>query len=231
MMAFVVGFSVLAILRVTSALLLNNSPSSRRIRNSLIAISVCSTCAGAYAQAPIAAYSFNEGAGSSAIDVSGNNNTLALQKGTAWDSGRDDFAVANAASPALNLAGRSLTLSAWIFPRSNNGWQMIVNKPYAASHSAPYFDWSLHRENSSGRIVAFFGCEGVQRTSNSAVPINTWTHVAVTYDGSSLRHYINGVLGRFASVPTAAAAKSSTAASTMCAFTTVSSRRTKFKTT
>ena len=40
----------------------------------------------------------------------------------------------------------------------------------------------------------------MQRTSNSTTPINTWTHVAVTYDGAAVRHYINGVLDRTTAV-------------------------------
>jgi hypothetical protein len=158
----------------------------------------------------VAAYSFSASSGTMLVDNSGQNNTVTLQNGPAWTGGRygnalsfdgsNDVGIANSYNSALNLAGRSFTLSAWINPRNNNGWQMIVNKPYTSSHSSPYFDWSLHREKSSGRIVAFLGCEGVQRVSNASVPVNTWTHVAVTYDGTSIRHYINGVLDRTTAV-------------------------------
>ena len=158
----------------------------------------------------LAAYSFEASSGTTLTDVTGQNNTVTLANGPTWGSGMygnalsfdgsNDVGTASSANSALNLTGRSLTISAWINPRSNSGWQMIVNKPYTAGHSAPYFDWSLHRETSSGRLVAFFGCDAQQRASNASIPLNTWTHVAVTYDGTSLRHYINGALDRTTSL-------------------------------
>lgn len=160
--------------------------------------------------APVAAYSFNTASGTTLVDVTGHGYSMSLVNGPAWSSGKygnalafdgaNDAAIANAYNPALNLAGRSFTLSAWIYPRSNGAWQMIVSKPYASSHSAPYFDWSMHRQISTGRIAVFLGCEQVQRTSNSATPLNAWTHIAVTYDGTALRHYINGALDRTTAV-------------------------------
>lgn len=155
---------------------------------------------------PVAAYAFDAGSGIVLADASGHTNTLTLINGPAWVPGRNgtalsfdgnnDRAVAQAHVPELNLAGRSLTLSAWIYPRSNSTWQMIVLKPARATHSAPYFDWSMHREKTTGRIVGFLGCDAQQRASNATTPLNTWTHVAVTYDGAALRHYINGNLDR-----------------------------------
>ncbi len=172
----------------------------------LIALSSLFVVHNAHAATPVAAYSFDAGAGSQVADVSGAGIEMTLRNGATWSAGRfgkaasfdgiNDFAVANFASPSLNLAGGRFTISAWINPRSNAGWQMIVNKPHGSSHSSPYFDWSLHREMGTGKIVAFLGCDRQQRASSSATPLNAWTHVAVTYDGTSLRHYINGVLDR-----------------------------------
>jgi hypothetical protein len=170
----------------------------------------CGTGALAQTNGPIAAYSFDAGSGTSVADVSGGGDTLQLYNGATWTSGHsgsalaldgaNDVAIATAYKPALNLLGRSFTLSAWIYRRSNSGWQIIAAKPYGTGHSWPYFDWSLHVENSTGRIVAFLGCEVWQRVSNSSVPLNAWTHVAVTYDGSRIRHYLNGALDRTTAV-------------------------------
>ena len=160
--------------------------------------------------------------------------------------GTNETAIAAAYNPSLNLLGRSFTLSAWIYRRSNSGWQIIVDKPYTNGHSSPYFDWSLHVENSTGRIVAFLGCEGVQRVSNTSSPLNAWTHVAVTYDGSAIRHYLNGALDRTtkatcssrtrthvpsASAPTVRPAKCSTGGSMTCASTTGRFRSARFSET
>jgi hypothetical protein len=165
--------------------------------------------AAAQGNGALAAYSFEDMQGSAA-DLSGSGNTLDLLNGTASAAGKygsaasfdgsNDLAVARAYNASLNLTGNNFTLSAWIFPRSNGAWQMIVNKPSGNSHVPPYFDWSMHREISTGRIVAFLGCNGGQLASSSSTPLNAWTHVAVTYDGGSVRHYINGTLNRTTSV-------------------------------
>jgi hypothetical protein len=157
----------------------------------------------------IAAYSFDAGSGTTVTDVSGNGNHLNLVNGVTWGSGKfgsaavfdgsNDYGVAAKYNPELNLTS-GFTLSAWINPRSNSTWQMIVNKPYSNGHVSPYFDWSMHRQASTGKIAAFLGCNGQQITSNASTPLNTWTHVAVTYDGTSVRHYINGVLDNTTSV-------------------------------
>jgi Concanavalin A-like lectin/glucanases superfamily len=188
----------------------SSKPISLRLPESIVALAGFAFCCPVFAQAPVAAYSFNASSGTTLTDVSGNSNTITLQNGPVWTSGKygnalsfdaaNDVGVANAGNSTLNLTGKKLTLSAWIKPLTNSGWRMIVNKPYTTGHSAPYFDWSMHREPSSGRLVAFLGCDGQQRTSSSATPLNTWTHVAITYDGSAIRHYINGVLDRTTAV-------------------------------
>ena len=177
---------------------------------SVLALFATSPSALAQSNGPVAAYSFNASSGTTLTDVTGHNNTINLHNGPGLAGGKygnalsfdgsNDVGIASSANSALNLTGRSFTLSAWINPRSNSGWQLIVDKPYTSAHTPPYFDWSMHRENSTGRLNAFLGCEVVQRPSNSSTLLNTWTHVAVTYDGSALRHYINGVLDRTTTV-------------------------------
>jgi hypothetical protein len=101
----------------------------------------------AQSSGPLAAYSFDAGSGSTVVDVTGHNNTISLLNGPTWRTGKygnavtfdgsNDFGIAGAAQPALNLTGRSFTLSAWVNPRSNSGWQLIVDKPYTSGHSWP----------------------------------------------------------------------------------------------
>jgi hypothetical protein len=169
---------------------------------------------------PLAAWSFDEGSGTVVSDATGSGNLADLSNGPAWTPGRhgsalsfdgvDDRVTLRTYNATMNMTSpRTFTLSAWINPRSNSAWQMIVNKPARATHSSPYFDWSLHREKTTGKVVAFLGCEMIQRTSTNSTPLNTWTHVAVTYDGSVLRHYINGALDRTTNVSCAIANTSS----------------------
>jgi hypothetical protein len=153
----------------------------------------------------IAAYSFDAGSGTTVTDVSGNGNHLNLVNGVKWGAGKfgsaavfdgqNDYAAAARYDSKLNLTS-GFTLSAWINPRSNLTQQMIVNKPYTSGNSSPYFDWSMHRQALTGKLAAWLGCDGRHITSNATIPTNAWTHVAVTYDGTNVRHYINGVLDR-----------------------------------
>jgi len=92
-------------------------------------------------------------------------------------------------NPSLNFTG-SITIEAWIRIVSYKSWAAIVSKGG--------FNWSEYgyafTQDNSGRI-RFYG-NGAAYTSNSTIPLNTWTHVAVTYGNSTLRFYINGMLDR-----------------------------------
>ena len=64
--------------------------------------------------------------------------------------------------------------------------------------------------------------QGVRR-AHGAIPLNTWTHLATTYDGANMRFYVNGVL--VGDQPPAPAASPSPTARCASAATTRSSRR------
>ncbi len=83
-----------------------------------------------------AAYSFDEGAGATAADVTGHGNTLTLGAGASWAAGRigsnslalSDLATANATnpSPVINTA-LSFSVSAWVNLITVNGYQTFAS--------------------------------------------------------------------------------------------------------
>lgn len=88
--------------------------------------------------------------------------------------------VTVADAPSLRLT--NLTLEAWVYYQ-NDGPEIILGKGT---------DYALAINNSGGqRLNAYIGG---WRNSTSTIPTNTWTHVAVTYDGSNIRFYIDGAL-------------------------------------
>ena len=142
----------------------------------------------------VAAFAFSAGAGSTAVDSSGTGNTGSLV-GATWttagrygnglafdESGRVDVPDA----PSLDLT-TGMTLEAWVFPTElGDTWRDVVykgNDAYYLEASAP-----------GGPPVAGGTFAGSPVGAGSRIPLNTWSHLAATYDGSSLRIYVNGAI-------------------------------------
>lgn len=145
----------------------------------------------------VAAYSFDEGTGSAFADASGNANAGTMS-GTTWAEGRtgtalsfdgiDDLATIPDAD-SLKLGG-ALTLEAWVlFARASNPATILVKERSNDVSYALYA--SKENDRPYGEIETERGLSGIRHDSD--LSLNTWTHLAVTYDGSTMRFFANGL--------------------------------------
>ena len=147
----------------------------------------------------VAAYSFNELSGNTAYDTSGNGNNGTLTNVTHTSltggyfgaslvfNGSNSWVTVND-SPSLDL-NKAVTIEAWVCPSERmTGWRTIVNKE--SSTNGSYY---LYANTTNGKPAAEVSVSGEQILyGSSTVPDNAWTHVAMTYDGSTQRIFIGG---------------------------------------
>jgi hypothetical protein len=145
----------------------------------------------------VAAYGFEEGTGAVATDASGSANHGIISAATWTTGGRygkglsfgPNALVTIGDSGSLHLAS-GLTLEAWVYPTALSGWMNLIYKDDGNSGVSYVLQGS-----SGANPVPSFGLSAspANLRAPSALPLNAWSHVAGTYDGVTMRLYVNGV--------------------------------------
>jgi len=158
-------------------------------------------------QGLMAAYSFDDATGTLLHDssISVNNGTVF---GPTWStSGHTLGALAftpngyvdipNSAS--LDIAGKGLTIEMWANITAGSSVDyVLMAKPWAATGQPyPYYQFGLEYDANGARTLDFFFGDTAGQSNGpfSMLPqTGVWTHIAFTYNGTSVLGYLDGVL-------------------------------------
>lgn len=163
----------------------------------------------------VAHWPLDEATGTTTYD-SVANLAARLEGRATWTTGRFKGAVqldgstGYLAPPALDVMGTGLTLAAWVnvtnYPGSTE--QRIISKATGTDEATQY--WSLSQVKQSGRNLLRFRLRTGSTTttliaSTGELPTRKWFHAVATYDGSTMRLYLDGQeVGRLAKTGTVA---------------------------
>jgi PKD repeat protein len=155
------------------------------------------TFAAANVDGLVASFSFNEGNGTTVTDTSIHGNHSQIF-GATWTSegkygsalsfdGIDDW-VTLTGTPSLALS-TSMTLEAWVYPTALSGWQTVMLQERLDGLAYALY---AHDDALRPAVYVHTGAD-VGAFGETSLPLNTWSHLAGTYDGTTLRLYVNGL--------------------------------------
>ena len=144
----------------------------------------------------VAAYGFDEGSGTTVTDASGNGNNGTITNATWAATGKYGEAlqfngtnalvtIPDAASLHLSTG---MTLEAWVNPSTvNANWRDVI---YKGNDNFYLEATSTNSSHPDAGMIA--GGSYADAFGTAALTANTWSYLTETYDGSTLRLYVNG---------------------------------------
>ncbi len=91
---------------------------------------------------------------------------------------------------ASKFSSTSISVVAWVYPTGNG---VIASELNIASPSSGWHESIMEITGSNTLRVGFWNGTGITQLS-TAITLNTWNMVCITYDGTTMRGYLNNVL-------------------------------------
>jgi hypothetical protein len=110
--------------------------------------------------------------------------TLPQTTGSAFFNGTSDYL----SSPNPSMSG-TWTVEFWTYPTANTGTSQMMT---AFNNAGGASGMNIFR-NASNNLAFDDGVSAGVTFTNAALPINTWTHVAIVRNGTTVTGYVNGV--------------------------------------
>lgn len=156
-----------------------------------------------WAPGPVGYWNFDEKTGSYAYDTSGNGSTGTLTNSPSWSTGKIGGALSFSGNKYVDAGDTNSlkltstgTLEAWIYPRAYptaGSWSVVASK---GNWGAGRNEYSIYYQASSSNIrfeIAGSSATPFATTANTNTPLNRWSHLALTFDGTNIQGYVNGV--------------------------------------
>jgi hypothetical protein len=146
---------------------------------------------------PVAAYSFDEPSETTVLDSSGRGNAGTITGAERTSAGRFGGAlsfngtsdlVTIPDSPSLDLT-RAMSLEAWVRPTElGSAWRTAILKEQPGQ-----LRYALYANTDTGRPSGHVNVADDEDTrGTAALPRDQWSYLATTWDGTTLRLYVNG---------------------------------------
>jgi len=179
----------------------------RRLTYLALLVLVVGSAAGPATAKLVAYYPLSEGTGTTTADASGNGHNGTIQGTPTWVDGPPGFGKAltyNGQNPAAGWvncgtwdpsAGTgqlSVTFWAkWAGPIGPDNWQGPVGKRNGWDDTGAGQMWEFEI-NATNNQISFFRGGSYPNCGGRVLPTGEWTHVAVTFDGTTMVFYVDG---------------------------------------